>query len=98
MLTCTSCYEAGASGYWLHRQLEQMGAKNLVGMPKAMGQAGKKQKTDKRDSAELCGFLDRYPRGQDKALSVVGVPTVEQEENQSADPPSSPDYGRPGSL
>src|ERR1700756_5344214 len=33
-----SCYEAGASGYWLHRQLEQMGVKNLVVVvPKAMG-------------------------------------------------------------
>src|SRR6516164_294451 len=53
-----SCYEAGASGYWLHRLLVEMGAQNLVVVPKAMGQAGKKQKTDKRDSAELCDALD----------------------------------------
>jgi hypothetical protein len=56
-----SCYEAGASGYWLHR----------------------KQKTDKRDSGELCDSLDRYLRGQDKALSMVGVPTEEQEEKRA---------------
>ena len=39
-----SCYEAGASGYWLHRELVKMGVKNLVVVPKAMGQGGKKQR------------------------------------------------------
>jgi transposase len=78
-----SCYEAGASGYWLHRQLVELGVKNLVVVPKAMGRGGKKQKTDKRDSGELCDSLDRYLRGQDKALSVVAVPTVEQEEKRA---------------
>jgi transposase len=48
-----------------------------------MGQGGKKQKTDRRDSAELCDALDRYLRGQRKALSVVGVPSVEQEEKRA---------------
>ena len=74
-----SCYEAGASGYWLHRELVKLGVKNLVVVPKAMGQGGKKQKTDKRDAGELCDSLDRYLRGQDKALTVVGVPSEEQE-------------------
>ena len=78
-----SCYEAGASGYWLHRELVKLGVKNLVVVPKAMGQGGKKQKTDKRDAGELCDCLDRYLRGQDKALSVVGVPTEEQEEKRA---------------
>jgi transposase len=78
-----SCYEAGASGYWLDRELVKMGVKNLVVVPKAMGQGGKKQKTDRRDSAELCDSLDRYLRGQRKALSVVGVPSVEQEEKRA---------------
>src|ERR1700722_6688469 len=78
-----SCYEAGASGYWLHRDLAKLGVKNLVVAPKAMGQGGKKQKTDKRDAGELCDCLDRYLRGQDKALSVVAVPTEEQEEKRA---------------
>ena len=78
-----SCYEAGASGYWLHRQLEQIGVQNLVVVPKAMGQGGQKQKTDKRDSGMLCDALDRYLRGQDKALSVVAVPSVEQEQKRA---------------
>jgi transposase len=78
-----SCYEAGASGYWLHRELAKLGVKNLVVVPKAMGQGGKKQKTDKRDAGELCDCLDRYLRGQDKALSVVRVPTEEQEQKRA---------------
>src|SRR5262249_11261798 len=32
-----SCYEAGASGYWLHRELVELGVKSLVVAPKAMG-------------------------------------------------------------
>jgi transposase len=78
-----SCYEAGASGYWLHRQLLALGVSNLVVVPKVMDPAGKKQKTDKRDSGQLCDSLDRYMRGQDKALSVVAVPSLEQEEKRA---------------
>ena len=79
-----SCYEAGASGYWLHRELVKLGVKNLVVAPKAMGGLeAKRQKTDKRDSGQLCDALERYLRGQDKALSVVAVPTPEQEQNRA---------------
>lgn len=78
-----SCYEAGASGYWLHRPLVEMGVNNLVVVPKALNDGGKKQKTDKRDSGQLCDALDRYLRGQDQALSPVYVPTVEEEENRA---------------
>ena len=78
-----SCYEAGASGYWLDRLLVELGVKNLVVVPKVLDQGGKKQKTDKRDSGQLCDALDRYLRGQDKALSVVFVPTVEQEQKRA---------------
>ena len=77
-----SCYEAGASGYWLHRELEQMGVKNLVVAPKAMGQ-DKGQKTDRRDSAELVDQLDRYLRGNRKALSPVAIPSIEQEQKRA---------------
>ena len=40
----SSCYEAGTTGYWLHRELEQRGVRNLVVVPKAMGQGGKEAK------------------------------------------------------
>src|ERR1700758_5666073 len=77
-----SCYEAGASGYWLHRDLAELGVKNLVIAPKAMGQ-DKRQKTDRRDSTQLCDALDRYLRGNRTALSPVAVPTAEQEEKRA---------------
>ena len=78
-----SCYEAGASGYWLHRELEVMGVKNLVVAPKALDLSGKKQKSDKRDSAQLLDALERYVRGQHRALSPVAVPRVEQEQKRA---------------
>ena len=78
-----SCYEAGASGYWLDRKLRRLGVANLVVVAKAMGQGGKRQKTDRRDSAQLVDDLDRYMRGNEKALSVVGVPSEEQEERRA---------------
>ena len=77
-----SCYEAGASGYWLHRDLEGLGVKNLVVAPKAMGQ-DRRQKTDRRDSAELVDALDRYLRGNGKALNPVAIPSVEVEEKRA---------------
>jgi transposase len=77
-----SCYEAGASGYWLHRELVELGLKNLVVAPKAMGR-DKRQKTDRRDSGELADCLDRYLRGNKKALSPVAVPSLEQEQDRA---------------
>lgn len=77
-----SCYEAGASGYWLHRDLVALGVKNLVVVPKAMGQ-DKRQKTDRRDSGELSDALDRYLRGNTKALNPVAIPTAEQEQKRA---------------
>ena len=78
-----SCYEAGASGYWLHRQLVELGVKNLVVAPKAMGGA-KRQKTDRRDSGELVDSLDRYLRSKNKEpLNPVAIPTVQQEQDRA---------------
>jgi transposase len=59
-----SCYEAGASGYWLHRDLVAMGVKNLVVTPKPMDKGGKKQKSDKRDGGAIvrcAGALSARP-------------------------------------
>ena len=39
-----SCYEAGASGYWLDRKLRKLGVANLVVVPKAMGQLGRSKR------------------------------------------------------
>ena len=40
-------------------------------------------KTDARDARELCGHLDRYLAGNDRALCVVRVPSLEQEQERS---------------
>ena len=78
-----TCYEAGCFGYVLHRQLEAMGIRNLVVRPRNWDEYGSKVKTDGRDAGELCSHLDRYLAGNTKALSVVGIPTEEQERSRS---------------
>ena len=74
-----SCYEAGPTGYWLHRQLTEMGVANYVVCPTRLDSRGKGVNTDKTDALELLVRLDRYVAGNRKAFSVVQVPTVEQE-------------------
>jgi len=78
-----SCYEAGVYGNWFARKLVSLGVKHLVVAPRAMGQAGKKQKTDRLDSYELCAALESFLRGNRKALSVVPLPTQELELQRS---------------
>ena len=43
-----SCYEAGACGYWYHRELIKRGAVNFVAAPRPLeNQRRKHQKTDR---------------------------------------------------
>lgn len=74
-----SCYEAGPTGYWLHRALAGVGATNYVVCPTRLDSRGKGVSTDKTDALELLVRLDRYVAGDKKAFSVVQVPSVEQE-------------------
>lgn len=74
-----SCYEAGPLGYELHRALEAAGVKNLVVVPQRLDVDGRRQKTDRLDARALVERLDRYLGGNRRALSVVRVPSVEQE-------------------
>jgi len=78
-----SCYEAGCFGYVLHRKLESMGIENMVVRPRNWDEYGSKVKTDGRDARELCSCLDRWLAGNKHALSVVRVPTEEQERSRS---------------
>lgn len=78
-----SCYEAGPCGYGLHRQLVQLGAQNLVVVPRRWDPQGQRVKTDKRDARQLCDALDRYLRGNTAAFSLVRVPTPEQESRRA---------------
>jgi transposase len=78
-----SCYEAGPCGYGLHRQLEGLGAHNVVVVPRRWDPQGQRVKTDQRDARQLCDALDRYVRGNREAFSVVRVPTEQQERERA---------------
>ena len=78
-----TCYEAGPFGYGLHRRLSALGVTNYVVRPRDWDEYGQKVKTDKRDARELALNLDRYVRGNQKAFSVVRVPTEAEEQARS---------------
>jgi transposase len=75
-----SCYEAGPFGYSLHRQLLEMGARNVVVRPQNWDELGRKVKTDKTDALALTQRLDRYVQGNRQALAVITVPSPAQEQ------------------
>ena len=78
-----SCYEAGPTGYWLHRKLQKLGVTNYVVCPTRLDSRGKGVNTDQTDATELLVRLDRYVAGNRKAFSVVPVPTPEQEQKRA---------------
>lgn len=78
-----SCYEAGACGYWYHRQVVQRGAVNFVVAPQPLESRRKGQKTDRLDARALLRHLGSYLGGDHDAMSVVAVPTPEQEQQRS---------------
>jgi transposase len=79
-----SCYEAGACGYWYHRELIQCGAINYVVAPRVLeNQRAKQQKTDRLDARALLDNLESYLRGNRYAMSIVAVPSPELEEQRS---------------
>lgn len=54
-----TCYEAGYSGFWLHRYLAGAGIENIVVHAASIEvEAGNRIKTDKRDSLKLAEQLD----------------------------------------
>jgi transposase len=78
-----SCYEAGPTGYWLHRWLGSLGVTNYVICPTRLDSRGKGVNTDKTDATELLMRLDRYVAGNTKAFSIVRVPTEAQEQKRA---------------
>lgn len=75
--TIESAYEAGFSGFHLHRTLEKNGIKNLVvhaaGIEIAIGD---RVKTDKRDSLKIATQLEA------NRLKGIHVPSEEREEKE----------------
>jgi hypothetical protein len=79
-----SCYEAGACGYWYHRELSKCGAVNYVVAPRALeNQRRKHQKTERLDARALLENLESYLRGNRDAMSIVAVPSPLQEQQRS---------------
>jgi len=76
------CYEAGAGGYYLHRQLLARKALNYVVAPRKLDRQNKGVVTDKTDARELASDLHRYLCGHTKRLCVVRAPTAEQEQQR----------------
>jgi transposase len=78
-----SCYEAGPTGYWLHRKLEELGVTNYVVCPTRLDSRGKGVNTDQTDATELLVRLDRYLAGNKKSFALVRVPIPAQEQKRA---------------
>jgi len=80
--TVHSCYEAGAFGFGLHRQLVALGVQNLVAQPICLDEQHKKVNHDGSDALALVLRLDRYVAGNPKALATVRVPSQAEEQKR----------------
>jgi len=78
-----SCYEAGPTGFWLHRQLTALGVTNYVVCPTCLDERRHGVANDRTDALELATRLDRYLAGNHRALAVVRVPTEAEEQKRA---------------
>ena len=77
--TYHSVYEAGFCGFWIHRQLHQLGIDNIVVNPADIPTTNKEraQKTDKRDSRKMARELEKG------ALEAIYVPSESRQQLRS---------------
>jgi transposase len=77
-----SCYEAGRDGFWIHRALVSQGIGNRVvdSASIEVNRRHRRTKSDKVDVKALLRLLQRYCGGERGMMSVVRVPTLEQED------------------
>jgi transposase len=78
-----SCYEAGPTGFSLHRQLTALGVENIVIAPTRLDEQGKRVNNDKSDTLQLAGRLDRFVAGNKRIFTVVRIPTAAEEQRRS---------------
>lgn len=76
------CYEAGCFGFGLARELIAIGVKAHVIAPRDWSDSAK-AKSDKSDTRAMLRHLDQWLNGNTKALSVVRIPSVEQEQRRA---------------
>ncbi len=79
-----SCYEAGRDGFWIHRRLLEEGIENQVVDSSSIevNRRSRRAKTDSVDVKSLLRLLMRYWQGERTVMSVVRVPTVEEEDDR----------------
>jgi transposase len=77
------CYEAGCFGYEPARRMEAMGVEVKVIAPQDWDEQGKRQVNDKSDASVMCRRLSEYMDGHRKALSVVHIPSREEEADRA---------------
>lgn len=75
-------YEAGAFGFWAARRLKDMGIECFVVHPEKLDPHHKRVQTDKLDSRHLADKLQRYVLGNKRAMVVVHIPTLAQEQRR----------------
>jgi transposase len=73
------CYEAGCFGYEPAREMEAMGVEVYVIAPQNWDEQGKRQVHDKHDAQVMSRRLSEYLCGHRKALSIVRIPSREEE-------------------
>jgi transposase len=77
------CYEAGCFGYEPARRMQGMGVEVYVIAPQSWDEQRKRQTNDKWDAAVMCRRLSEYLDGHLKALSVVHIPSRQEEERRA---------------
>ena len=79
-----TCYEAGFSGFWLHRRLSDVGILNFVTKSTTVGRKrrGRSAKTDRLDAEALLKALVRTHRDGDDDLRPIAIPSDEVEDRR----------------
>jgi len=77
------CYEAGCFGYEPARRMQKMGVQTHVIAPQDWDEQQKRQVNDKFDARVMCRRLNDYLGGERHALSVVRIPSPEEEARRS---------------
>jgi len=77
-----SCYEAGRDGFWLHRQLSELGITNRVvdAASIEVSRQARRAKTDRLDAQALLEKLIRYETGERRVWHLVRVPSPQWED------------------
>jgi transposase len=73
------CYEAGCFGYEPARRMQGLGVEVYVIAPQDWDEQGKRQVNDQHDALVMCRRLSEYLGGHHKALSIVRIPSPEEE-------------------